>query len=140
MNTSKRVLHQDSMLQAAEIRKEIIERLGIASENLIFEFSDQGDKVRLDLITINPKHRQSFLFQSITGDSRLDALYAMLDYVKYYKERDQSYTIQWCLKGENELHTSYFRAANIFQALEKFSYGRDVNSVIIFSITLNPIS
>lgn len=131
---------QDPLIQAARLQHEIAERLGIAPENLVFDFREQGSKVRLDLVTINPKHGQSFLFHTTTGESRLDALYAMLNYVKTYKEKDQSFTIQWALKGENELHTSYFRAANIFEALEKFSYGRDVNSVIIFSVTLNPIS
>lgn len=132
--------HSDPLIQAAKLQHEIAERLGIAPENLIFDFREQGGRVRLDLITINPKHGQSFLFQTTTGESKLDALYAMLHYVKTYKEKDQSFTIQWALKGDKELHTSYFRAANIFEALEKFSYGRDVNSVIIFSVTLNPIS
>lgn len=130
----------DPLVQVARLQHEIAERLGIAPENLIFDFRDQQGRVRLDLVTVNPKHGQSFLFQTTLGESRIDALYAMLQYVKTYKEKDQSFTIQWALKGEKELHTSYFRATNIFEALEKFSYGRDINSVIIFSVTLNPIA
>jgi hypothetical protein len=74
------------------------------------------------------------------GFSKVDALYEMLKYLKEYKELKNSYTIQWALKSSNELITSYFRASNIIEALDKFSYGKDINSLVIFSVTLNPIS
>jgi len=67
-------------------------------------------------------------------------LEAMLKYVKNSIEVENSYTIQWNLKGDNKLHTSYFRAKNIQLALDKFYYGRDINSVTVFSVVLNPIS
>ncbi|MCG9910291.1 MAG: hypothetical protein MH137_03240 [Flavobacteriales bacterium] len=127
-------------VEIARLQKEIAERLTMPSENLIWEFSDNGDIKVLDLITVNPAHRQSFLFHSTQGFSKVDALYEMLKYVKNYKEIDNSYTIQWSIKGNEELHTSYFRAGNLMDALKKFSYGRDINSTVIFSITLNPIS
>lgn len=127
-------------VEIARLQKEIADRLSMPLENLVWEFSESGGVTRLDLITVNPIHRQSFLFHTAQGFSKLDALYDMLKYAKNYKEIDQSYTIQWSLKGEGELHTSYFRAGNIFDALKKFSYGRDINSTVIFSITLNPIS
>jgi hypothetical protein len=130
----------DLILQMAELKKEISNYLGIQQENLTFEYSGSTEKVRLDLITINSVHKQSFLFHTSYGFSKIDALYDMLTYVKSYKELDQSYTIQWSIKGSDELHTSYFRANNIFQALEKFSYGRDINGTVIFSVVLNPIS
>ncbi|MFN3342065.1 MAG: hypothetical protein ACK40M_05165, partial [Flavobacteriales bacterium] len=89
---------------------------------------------------VNPRHRQSFLFHTVDGYDKVDALRKMLDYVRNYKERESSYTIQWSLRGETELHTSYFRAKNIFDALDKLTYGRDLNSIIVYSVVLNPIS
>jgi hypothetical protein len=96
--------------------------------------------VKLDLITINPRHSQSFLFHSEKAADKVDALRKMLDYVKNYKEKENSYTIQWVARGEHELHTSYFRAGNILEALEKLYYGRDRNTITVFSVVLNPVS
>jgi hypothetical protein len=97
-------------------------------------------KTKLDLITINPRHNQSFLFRSESGADKVDALKKMWDYVQNYKEKENSYTIQWVTKNDSELHTSYFRASNILDALEKLYYGRDRNTITVFSVVLNPIS
>ena len=64
----------------------------------------------------------------------------MLTYVQSYKEKENSYTIQWVAKGDTELHTSYFKAGNILDALQKLYYGRDMNTITVFSVVLNPIS
>ena len=127
-------------VEIARLQNEISDRLSMRAENLIWEFSESGDLTKLDLITVNTLHRQSFLFHSEQGFSKVDALHNMLKYAKSYKEIDQPYTIQWSIKGDGELHTSYFRAGNIIEALKKFSYGRDINSTVIFSVILNPIS
>jgi hypothetical protein len=97
-------------------------------------------KTKLDLITINPRHNQSFLLNSVTGSDKVDALKKMWDYVQNFKEKENSYTIQWVTKSDSELHTSYFRASNILDALEKLYYGRDRNTITVFSVVLNPIS
>jgi hypothetical protein len=129
-------------VRIAEIQKEIESYLGgLDSNSIIFEFRELKDGLLdLDLITVNPRHRQSFLFHSTEGRSKVEVLEAMLDYVKNYKDKESSYTIQWSLKGEGELHTSYFRSKNILEAIDKLYYGRDMNSVTIFSVVLNPIS
>ena len=64
----------------------------------------------------------------------------MLSYVKDYRDKESSYTIQWTVKGENELHTSYFRARTILEALDKLYYGRDATTITVFSVVLNPIT
>lgn len=64
----------------------------------------------------------------------------MLEYVKNYKDQENSYTIQWSLVDERELHTSYFKAKGPMEALNKLYFGREVNSLIVFSLVLNPIS
>ena len=127
-------------IELLALQKEIEGYISLGGTNLIFEYDEIDGKIKLDVITVNAKHRQSFLFHSVMAHDKLDALKKMLEYVKVYKEKYSSYTIQWCLKDDNELHTSYFRAKNIIAALEKLYYGRDANSLIVFSVVLNPIS
>jgi hypothetical protein len=127
-------------VESARIQQEIKSYLGVRTADLVFEFSAQDGKTKLDLITINPKHNQAFLFHSQTGVDKLDALKKMLLYVKDYKEKELSYTIQWVAKGDKELHTSYFRASNVMDALQKLYYGRDMNTLTVFSVVLNPVS
>jgi carbamoylphosphate synthase large subunit len=130
----------DAHVEAARIQQKIKDYLGLRTSDLIFEFSTQEGKAKLDLITINPRHSQSFLFHSETGSDKVDALKKMWSYVQNYKEKENSYTIQWVAKGITELHTSYFRASNILDALEKLYYGRDRNTITVFSVVLNPVS
>ena len=121
----------DAHVESARIQQEIKDYLGLRTSDLIFEYGMQDGKVKLDLITINPRHNQSFLFHSEQGADKVDSLKKMLDYVQNYKEKENSYTIQWVAKPEQELHTSYFRASNILEALEKS--GKRDNTIIVFS-------
>lgn len=130
----------DVHVEAAKVQQQIKDYLGLRTSDLIFEFSTIDGKSKLDLITINPRHSQSFLFHSETGADKVDALHKMWSYVKNYKEKENSYTIQWVTKNDSELYTSYFRATNILEALEKLYYGRDRNTITVFSVVLNPVS
>ena len=130
----------DIHVEAARIQQEIKDYLGLRTSDLVFEYSAIEGKVKLDLITVNPRHSQAFLFHSETGAEKVDALKKMLAYVQKYKEKENSYTIQWVAKGDTELHTSYFRAGNILDALQKLYYGRDMNTITVFSVVLNPVS
>ncbi len=130
----------DMHVEAARIQEEIKNYLGLRSSDLVFEYNNLDGKVKLDLITVNPRHNQAFLFHNETGNDKVDALKKMLTYVQSYKEKENSYTIQWVMKGGQELHTSYFKAGNIMDALQKLYYGRDMNTITVFSVVLNPIS
>lgn len=130
----------DIHVEAARIQQEIKDYLGLRTADMVFEYTPVDGKVKLDLITINPRHNQAFLFHNETGADKVDALKKMLNYVQNYKEKENSYTIQWVAKGDTELHTSYFRAGNIMDALQKLYYGRDMNTITVFSVVLNPIS
>ncbi|MFM7428858.1 MAG: hypothetical protein ACKO1F_03060 [Flammeovirgaceae bacterium] len=130
----------DAHVEAAKVQQQIKDYLGLRTSDLIFEFSNVEGKAKLDLITINPRHSESFLFHSETGADKVDALRKMLAYVQNYKEKENSYTIQWVTKNDSELHTSYFRASNILEVLEKLYYGRDRNTITVFSVVLNPVS
>jgi hypothetical protein len=130
----------DAHVEASRVQQQIKDYLGLRSSDLMFEYTLLDGKTKLDLITISPRHNQSFLFHSETGAEKVDALKKMLEYVQSYKEKENSYTIQWVTKSDSELHTSYFRASNILDALEKLYYGRDRNTITVFSVVLNPIS
>lgn len=127
-------------VEAARIQQEIKDYLGLRTADIVFEYSTNDGKIRLDLITINPRHNQAFLFHSENGFDKVDVLKKMLNYVQNFKEKENSYTIQWVVKGGTELNTSYFRASNILDALQKLYYGRDMNTITVFSVVLNPIS
>jgi hypothetical protein len=131
---------KDRNLEIARAQKEIGAYIGIGTDDLVFNYEETDEGTSLHVITINPRHNQSFLFHATLGTDKLDALHAMLDYVRNFKERTSSYTIQWSARGDNALQTSYFRARNIMEALDKLFYDRDPNSITVFSVMLNPIS
>ena len=132
---------QDIHVEIARLQREIKNHLGLSSNALNFEYSPlDGNKTKLDLITINPRHNQSFLFHTETGYDKVDVLKKMLDYVQNSREKESSYTIQWIVNGDKELHTSYFRASNVYNALDKLYYSRDMNQITVFSVVLNPVA
>lgn len=134
-------MNNDQLVEIANLHKSIGSYIGgLEPDSLVFEIVNENNKVRLNLITVNPIHRQSFLFHTTIGHDQVDALTKMLEYVKSYKEKESSFTIQWSVRGQNDLQTSYFRAKNIFEAMNKLAFGRDLNSLIVYSIVLNPIS
>ena len=130
----------DVHVESARIQKQIENHLGMSGSSLLFEFRQIDNKLRLDLITINPRHQQSFLFHSETGYDKVDVLRKMLNYVQNYRDQESSYTVQWMAHEDKELQTSYFRARNMYEALDKLYYGRDMNTITVFSVVLNPVS
>ncbi len=130
----------DINVELAKIQKQIKNHLGLRSENLIFDYKMGENQILLNLITINPRHNQSFLYHSLHGIDKLDAVRKMWDYVSLHSKNNNSYTIQWIAEGDNELHTSYFKAKNMYEALDKLYFGRDMNTISVFSIVLNPVS
>lgn len=129
----------DPNIEMARLQREISRKLDLPLDNLVFNYTTEDEGVRLELITINPKHDQSFLFHSVVAPNKLKALGDLFDYVLQTFRKEQSYTVQWA-KKEGELHTSYFRARDMFEVLEKFYHGRVKDDYLIFSITLNPIA
>ncbi len=127
-------------VESARLQKQIEHHLGISGGSLLFEFRQIENKVRLDLITVNPRHQQSFLLHAETGYDRVDTLRKMLKYVQDLRDRESSYTVQWLTRGDKELNTSYFRARTMYEALDKLYYGRDMNTITVFSVVLNPVS
>ena len=89
---------------------------------------------------MNPRHQQSFLFRYEAGYDRLDVLRKMLTYVQHFRDEESFFTLQWRARGDKELQTSYFRAHNAYEALDKLYYGRDLNTITVFSVVFNPSS
>lgn len=124
----------------SSLEVEIGSILGLEKDQLVFSYKQVDGVINLDLITFNPRHNQSFLFHSVKAIDKKEALEKLLDYTKSNFRKEESYTLQWVKIGEQNLHTSYFRAKNIYDVLDKFYYERDVNSYRIYNISLNPIS
>ena len=123
-----------------EIQKKIGQCLGLNENQIVFEFNKLPNYVDLDLFTINAIHKQQFFFHSTEGRDEIEALELMLKYVQNQLIIEDSFTIQWKLKGSTEIRQSYFRAKNMMDALDKFYFGRSVSSITIYSITLNPLA
>jgi len=130
----------DENVLTARLQKDISSRMGLPLEQLVFNFILEGDRTKLELLTINPRHNQSFLCHSLQAPSKLAALEEMLAYVTRHFREEASYTLQWSRRGIGELHTSYFRARDMYEVLDKFSYGRDLSDYTIYTITLNPMT
>ena len=124
----------------ARLEREIRQYLGLDAAQLQFEFRELDGQTRLDLITVNPRHQQNFLFRFETGRDKVECLEKMLAYVRSYRDNESSFTLQWRTRGDRELQTSYFRAHNVYEALDKLYYGRDLNTITVFSVVLNPSS
>jgi hypothetical protein len=131
----------DKNIEIARYQKEIEAYIGLGTGSIVFDFDEiSQNHVELRVITVNPRHRQSFLFHTTTGRDKVEALQDMVDYLKNYKDKESTFTIQWRIKGEDVLNTSYFSAKNILGALDKLYFDRDPNSITVFSVILNPIT
>ncbi len=130
----------DKNIEIAKIQREIEAYIGLGPNSLIFNFSESNGKTQLHLVTLNPRHNQSFLFRHEEGYDAVDAMKKMLSYVRNYKEKESSFTLQWRRTDEDDLHTSYFSAKNVQEALDKLFYDRDPNSITVFSVIMNPIT
>lgn len=128
----------DKNIEIANVQRDIEQYVGLGPNSLIFNFSDTNGKTSLHLVTLNPRHNQSFLFHNEEGYDKVDVMKKMLKYVKNYKDKESSYTIQWRRTDEDVLNTSYFSAKNVQSALDKLFYDRDPNSIMVFSVIMNP--
>ncbi len=130
----------DKNIIIINLQNKIQEYIGVGIDNIIFDYSQIEDNFMLKVITINKRHKQSFLFHEVTGSDKIDCLKKMLSYVKVYKEKESTFTIQWSMMDNNYLNTSYFRGKNVLEVLDKFYYDRDPNSITVFSVILSPIA
>ena len=109
-----------------------------------FKYIHSSNTCKLDLVTYNPLHRTHFLLHSLEGDTQIDALRKMHEYIvqmAHCRSKLLSYTIEWYNSdGKGESFVSSFYGTGIEDVVKKFLYGKSPNSITIFSIKLNPIS
>ena len=120
--------------EIARLEREIRQYLGMELAQLQFEFWKQEGQTRLDLITVNSRHQRRFLFRYETGRDKIECLGKILTSVRSYRDTESSYTLQWSTRGERKLQTSYFRTHNVYETLDKFYFGRDLNTITVFSV------
>ena len=130
----------ETHVEVVRLQFEIQQYLGLETAQLLFEYRELNGHIRLDLITVNPRHQQSFLLRYEEGLDKVECLRKMLDYVRSFRDNESSFTVQWRARSEKELQTSYFRAHNIYEALDKLYFGRDLNTLTVFNVVLNPSS
>lgn len=128
----------ESKTNEERIENEI--KLYFGAHQVEFVETQEDGVIDIALVTISPQHGQKFLFHKSKGAYRQQALEDLLDYIKEHKAKESVYTIQWQAFNETDFHTSYFSAPNIQSALDKFFFGRDIHSITVFSVSLNPIS
>lgn len=130
----------DRNIEIARIQNTISKRLELPLDKLVFDYTQENELVQLNLVTINPRHDETFLFHTTEGADKLEALQQMLDYVEKKHSKKLSYTVQWAQKGKAELQVSYFRARTMYEVLDKFFHGRNQDEYTIFSVHLNPVA
>lgn len=130
----------NNSVRIAELQREIEEYISLGSNSILYDFKEENGTCTLHAITVNPRHNQSFLFHTSKGLDRIDALEQLLKYVKEFRDKESSFTIQWSIIGDDRLQTSYFSAKNIIGALDKLYFDRDPNTVTVFNVSLNPIT
>ena len=55
----------DKNIEIAKYQGEIENYIGLGPGSIVFEFDEVGGKIELSVITVNPRHRQSFLFHQM---------------------------------------------------------------------------
>ena len=138
-------LSAQQLYECNKLEEEIRNHLGIEDKNcIIFNYKLLGSEGDMKLLieTINPRHNTKFLFHAEAGVNKLDVLKKSVFYTNAFKKKEYSFTVRWNdrFDPKSEIQTSYFYAANIFKVLDKLFYTRDENSLMIYSIALNPES
>ena len=144
MNT--KVISFDNLYQGEYVIQNLIKTDNNCSAH--FEYSRHpGRGIELVVNTYNPKHKTSFFLHSLYGESKVDALEKMYEYIFYLKEslkKEDSqyfnYTVEWYNPKLNRKEKSTFCGKNIQEIVNKFFYGkhRKEDKITIYSIILNP--
>ena len=115
------------------------------STHFSYTGGDAETPCTLNLITYNPIHKTHFLLHSLTDINKLTVVNKMYDYVYKLKEtlssKDESYcsySVEWYSRPQEKQFVSSFYGKDMGEVLHKFYYGKIKESLIIYSIKLNP--
>jgi hypothetical protein len=129
----------DILLEEIQIENQI--RKELDETTLYFDYTENDIYTELDLITISKVHGERFLFHKVRNVNKLNCLNSMLDYIRSdYKKNFQTYEIVWKRKTTNEDIKSWFCGKSFIEIIDKFYHLKDINEVIIYSVTLKPLS
>ena len=108
--------------------------------HLSFEYKQRA---KVSAFTLNSITQETFLLKEVIGETHLECLTKILEYVEHTKETMNSFTIHWSKKengGLGSYNTSYFYCHHILEAMDKFFLNKDVRDYVIYDVKLNPIS
>ena len=118
--------------------QELRSYFGYADDQIEFAWSDHEGLYEVALFTYNPRHTHRFLFHKAQGSNRVQALQALLEYTQTHRDRELSYTIQWRVAGESELH-ELLQCRQHSDGAGQILRGKDPHTVQVFSVALNPV-
>ncbi|MCB9245456.1 MAG: hypothetical protein H6606_03415 [Flavobacteriales bacterium] len=100
------------------------------------------ETVKLNLLTYNERHDEYMLFHTTKGNSSIDCLTRMWDYIhlSHPKSREDSYTVSWRKHEDQDIRTSYFRATSSEDAIRKFFHEKSEEDYKVLSVVLNPVA
>jgi hypothetical protein len=102
-----------------------------------FEYhEDDNGTINVKLITLNRKTGATFLLTESTKTTANEALIAIHEFLTL-KNLAHIFTIKWYTKGvpSDRPNTSKFTGRTMYEALDKFYFGKNRNSLIIYSIS-----
>lgn len=102
-----------------------------------FEYHENEDgTINVKLITLNRKTGATFLLTESTKNNTNEAL---IDIHGFLTVNDvaHTFTIKWYTKGvpSDRPNTSKFTGRTMYEALDKFYFGKNRNSLVIYSIS-----
>lgn len=99
------------------------------------------ETVKLNLLTYNERHDEYMLLHTTIGQSSIDCLKKMYEYLtkQHHTGVKYTFTINWRKKGEDDMHLSYFRARSAEEATSKFFHEKNTDDYE-FEIRQNPLS
>lgn len=112
-----------------------IEDLLAIDGKLYFDFSPENNDMRLSLVTVRASHKQPFLYHSLSGEDRKDALQQMITYIQRPPKAAFVFEVRWYhTKYPEVVYTSRFRGASVFEVLDKCYYQTKPEELVVKSI------
>ena len=134
-------LNKTSEVLMAEMDAENLIRQELNDVILYFDYQESEYETELSLITISKSHGERFLFHKTKSVCKLSCLNMMIEYIKSdYKTNFQTYEIIWCKKGESQSIKSWFNGKSFLDIIDKFFHLKDPATIIIYEVTLKPLS
>ena len=118
--------------------------------NVEFEWSYNNDLndciVSLHILTFNPIHGTKFLMYKdqrrinryimVEDNVKKEILGKGLEYLRSRETDCLNYMVEWNYKNSEKTKISYFRGKSLEDIMEKFYYGKSMNSIVIYKMEM----